>query len=91
MESHLGDRRSGAGRVMGPGVSSTSPDPAALDAWYTQHLGPDPGDHPGAGLPAGRHAGTCGRECDPRLRENAEQQQRLVVLLHAVSFDFTHD
>jgi len=47
---------------MGPGVSSTSPDPAALDAWYTQHLGPDPGDHPGAGLPAGRHAGACARE-----------------------------
>jgi hypothetical protein len=30
MESHLGDRRSGAGRVMGlGGVFFTSPDPAA--------------------------------------------------------------
>jgi hypothetical protein len=25
------------------------------------------------------------------LREDAEQQQCLVVLLHAVAFDFTHD
>jgi len=91
VESHLGDRRSGAGRVMGPaacssrrptlrpptpGIRSTSDPIRAITR---------------APPPCRRHAGTCGRECEPRLRENAEQQQRLVVLLHAVPFDFTHD
>jgi len=92
MESHLGDRRSAAGRVMGLcGVFFTSPDPAALNAKYTRHLGLDPGDQPGAASLPDDMPAHADAKCEPRLRENAEQQQRLVVLLRAVSFDLTHD